>query len=193
MTDLCPKIQHLQLEDYQTKPWKNGKGQTQDIFLLPESADHTGFDLRFALTPIVEEAVFSSFPGADRVIAVIEGDTLELAFDTRIVSLDRFDSHCFDKGLTPVGKPIGGPIRVVNVMARRGIWDIVTCEIMSTLTMSCVDSDLLFLYAISGDSSVTMQGKERLLRTSETLIISGAIDVNAISNGQFLVSHLTRT
>ena len=78
-------------------------------------------------------------------------------------------------------------------MARRGIWDILTCEIMSTLTISCVDGDLLFLYAISGDCSVTMQGKERLLRPSETLIISGAINVNAISNGQFLVSHLTRT
>ena len=55
------KIQYLQLKDYQTKQWKNGKGITHDILLMPEGAGHDSFDVRFALSPIVEEAQFSSF------------------------------------------------------------------------------------------------------------------------------------
>ena len=192
MIDQQPKVRHLELKDYQTKPWKNGKGQTQDIIVMPEGADHANFDLRFALSPIVEEARFSSFPEVDRVITVIEGNILELAFDNGTVSLGRFESHRFDSGLDPIGKPVGDPIRVVNVMARRGVWEIAICEIASELTLSSAEGNLLFLYAISGNSSVTVQGKETVLCPSETLIISDAAEVNVVSNGQFLVSHLTR-
>ena len=185
-----PKIQYLQLKDYKTKPWKNGKGMTQDILLVPEGAGHDSFDVRFALSPIVEEARFSSFPGADRVITVIEGNKLELAFDTTNISLARYESHGFDTGLAPIGKPVDGPILVVNVMVRRGVWGIASCEVLSKINLLCADGDLLFLYAIAGHSTVSLDGKEMLLKTTEALIISDAKDVNLISDGQVLVSHL---
>ena len=191
MTDQNPTVQHLAPQDYQTKPWKNGKGQTHDICLMPEGADHSNFDLRFALSPIVEEAKFSSFSGADRVINVIEGDALELTFDDETVRLEKYDSHRFDTGLSPVGNPLNGPIRVINVMARRGVWDIVSCEIQSELNRSCSDNDLLFIYAISGNSSVILDGKGTRLCASESLMVSGSTDVSISSDGLFLVSHLT--
>jgi environmental stress-induced protein Ves len=190
MPDYEAKIQHLRLKDYKTKPWKNGKGVTQDILLMPEGAGHDSFDVRFALSPIVEEAKFSSFLGADRVITVIEGNKLELAFDATTVSLERYESHGFDTGLTPIGKPIDGSVLVVNVMARRGIWDIASCEVKSDYKVSCVDGDMLFLYGVSGDTSVSLEGKETALNSTETLLISGATDATIVSDGKFLVSHL---
>lgn len=192
MNALNPTVRHLTREDYQTKPWKNGKGQTQDILLIPDGADHSNFDLRFALSPIVEEAPFSSFPGADRVINVIEGDTLKLAFDGQTIRLDKYDSHRFDTGLSPVGTPLGGPIRVVNVMARRGVWDIVVCEIQSKCSLTCDDNDLLFIYAICEESAVSVDGKQSRLYESETLIATGAASVEMSSEGLFLVSKLAQ-
>ena len=193
MTTKKTFVRHLTQKDYQTKPWKNGKGQTQDVFLMPENADHSNFDLRFALSPIVTEAQFSSFPGADRVISVIEGNVLELAFETETVRLNKYDSHRFDTGLSPIGKPLGDPIRVVNVMARRGIWNIIRCEIASTMNVTCDDKDLLFIYAISGHSSATLDGETKHLCPTETLITSGPNKVDVLSEGLFLISQLAPT
>ena len=190
MSSLKTSIRHLTREDYQTKPWKNGKGQTQDVFLIPEDADHSNFDLRFALSPIVTQAQFSSFPGADRVISVIEGDTLELAFETETVLLNRYDSHRFDTGLSPIGKPLGDPIRVVNVMARRNIWSIIFCKLVSTINVTCGANNLLFIYAISGDCSVTVDGEKQHLCPTETLITFGPAQVDGLSKNRFLVSQL---
>lgn len=126
------EILHIRSENYTKRPWKNGLGTTQNILMLPEGADDDTFDLRIALTPIVEDAIFSSFENIDRVITVIEGEALELEFDGKKETLKQYESLQFDSGLTPMGRPARG-VKVINVMARHQHWKIEMCDIMQDL------------------------------------------------------------
>lgn len=185
-----PNIRHLTLADYHTKPWKNGKGLTQDILLLPEGADHANFDLRFALSPIVEDGLFSAFNGVDRVITMIEGNALELEFGPTCSRIELFGSLRFDTGVAPMGRPIGGPVRVINVMARRGIWDISDCKITTALNINLNDGDLLFIHAISNGCIVRIGTTSVVLGLSDTAVVSGAFEVKSNGSGQCLVVHI---
>lgn len=192
MQDLLPQILHLTPQEYETKPWKNGKGKTHDIFMFPKGADHSSFDLRFALSPIIEKGVFSSFPGADRVITVIEGEGLNLEFEDKTVNLQSFESLSFDTGLAPIGDPIGGFVRVVNVMARRNVWKIERCEIMAEVDVSCEQGEIMFVFAINGDWLASTVETKTDLKQGGSLFISkrSSLKVNSLSGGQVLFAHL---
>jgi environmental stress-induced protein Ves len=190
MSELPSQIQHLTLQDYQTKPWKNGKGKTQDILLLPKGSGHFDFDLRFALTPIVEKGIFSSFPEADRVITLIEGEGLSLEFDDKIENLRLFDSLYFDTSLAPVGEPIGGSVRVINVMVRRAVWEINCCKVVAELQASCGQGEMILLCALSDDCSVLIDGVEKILLRYDSLIVTDKCTVKASSQSPILYAHI---
>lgn len=190
MAELSFRFRHVIPADYQRKPWKNGRGQTLDILLLPENSAHANFDLRFALSPISEDGPFSSFPGVDRVTTMVEGTALELLFDASRRRLEKFKPCRFDAGLTPTAKLIDGPSRVINVMARRDVWDVVECDVTSGVNRYCDEGDLLFLYAVSGASSVTAGEFEMTLGSSESLFITDAREAIALSGGCVVFAHL---
>ena len=195
MENTLPGTQFLTRQDYHTKSWKNGKGQTHDIFLYPEGTGHNNFSLRFALSPIVEEGVFSSFEGADRVITLIEGDGLNLRFDEKTEELKPFQSLKFDTGLTPTGVPVGGPVRVVNVMARRGSWEILDCKPVTHLHETCRKNELIFFFVITPDWHVQTNEQEIRLEPYACAIVSGEnhIQANSAANGTGLYARLRQS
>lgn len=124
-------IRHLPASGYDAQPWKNGTGTTDEICRLPEGASRDDFALRASRASITEPGAFSAFPGVDRVITLIEGEGLSLDFGDRITRLAPEEPFRFDSGLMPVGVPKGGPVRVVNVMARRSAWFIASARIVT--------------------------------------------------------------
>jgi environmental stress-induced protein Ves len=64
----------------QTMPWKNGKGSTKQILIEPKTAqfpnDH--FLWRLSSAPILEDGLFSLFPGYQRLLMVIQGAGIKL-------------------------------------------------------------------------------------------------------------------
>lgn len=142
-------LQHLPFEGYDSKPWKNGRGITHDIALIPPNAGHDNFDLRFALSPITEDGVFSAFPGIERVITLIEGAGLALEFADRQERLEPDASLQFDSALTPFGRPQGGTVMVINVMARRGLWQIARCTVITDgQDYRCAADGMFFVFCI---------------------------------------------
>lgn len=65
----------LKNSEYQTAPWKNGKGTTREIFRFPKEDP---FKLRISVADIVESGPFSKFEGCQRVIVQLSGGTMEL-------------------------------------------------------------------------------------------------------------------
>lgn len=124
-------IRHLPASGYDARPWKNGTGTTDEICLLPEGANREDFSLRVSRATIADPGAFSSFPGMDRVITVIEGNGLTLDFGAQVANLAPEEPFRFDSGLTPVGAPTEGPLRVVNVMASRSEWMISAVRIVA--------------------------------------------------------------
>lgn len=118
---MLPEL-HLKSQDYQTLPWKTGSGATDEVWLWPPEATRDAFSIRVSRAPITSKGTFSSFPGADRIITLIEGHALSLTFEEDRQELRPFAPFRFDTGRAPIGDPHAGPVKVFNVMAKREDW-----------------------------------------------------------------------
>ncbi|MEE9335426.1 MAG: HutD family protein [Granulosicoccaceae bacterium] len=184
-------LQHIPFEQFEAKPWKNGLGTTYDIALLPNGADHTSFDLRFALSPIVEDNVFSAFPGIERVITPVEGEGLGLEFDDAKTQLSLYQSFRFDSALTPMGKPVSGPIKVINAMARRDSWNILSCDVTERVEHEISDGEILFLFVL-GCCSVHTGEEQALINKHGAVLVTGAtrVSISSVAGTRVLCAHL---
>lgn len=105
-------VRLLRDADRRDVPWKNGQGTTRDILVAGGA--------RVSLARLDREAPFSSFPGRDRTILLVEGDGFTLRFADRERRLDRrFDPYGFAGEETPQARIVGGPCRALNVMTER--------------------------------------------------------------------------
>ena len=181
-------LTHIPFAHFDKKPWKNGLGTTHDIVLAPEGADHSTFDVRCALSPIVEDNVFSSFPGVERVITPIAGAGLDLEFEDSRVRLACCESYRFDSGLSPMGRLLDDPVTVVNVMARTGVWRIERCEIVSSFQQDVASEDLVFVFAL-GDTMVRSEAGQVSLAKHDALLAHGKGTVQWDEN--VLFAHLS--
>ncbi|BBD41049.1 hypothetical protein Amn_pb00400 (plasmid) [Aminobacter sp. Y103A] len=146
-------ILHLPATGYVTMPWKNGTGSTEEICLLPKGASRDAFELRVSRATISSPDVFSSFAGAERTITLIEGHGLTLQFDDHAVEIAVGQPHSFDSGLTPVGVPKGGQVRVLNVM---DTWQLGMAEILSEETLLQHEPQgPAVVFALRGDSKLS--------------------------------------
>ncbi|MDG3576530.1 HutD family protein [Rhizobium sp. YJ-22] len=149
-------IRYLPATGYVSMPWKNGTGSTDEICLLPPDASRDAFELRVSRAIIATSGLFSAFPGVERTITVIEGEGLALEFDDHDVDLTTGQPHRFDSGLTPVGVPKGGTVRVVNVMAARDAWHLAPAEILTAGTLVQPEPHgLTIVFALRGASELS--------------------------------------
>ena len=181
---------HLREGDYDIKPWKNGLGTTADLFMAPAGATHDTFDLRFSMAPIVEPGPFSSFPSADRRITLIEGNGLDLNFGDHSHHLTPLAPFGFDTELAPMGTPVNGPVRVVNVMARRPKWHIEECNVVSCVSEQVDDGSFCFLFVIDGEWEAT--GSQQAIARREVLLAKGGgrLEIAPSENGQAIFAKI---
>lgn len=118
-------FQVLTLADLPATPWRNGGGVTRELACGPPGATLADFDWRLSLATVAADGDFSSFPGVDRVIALMEGAGMVLR------APDGGFEHRLDRPHAPFTFPgeaglratlIDGPCQDFNVMTRRGRW-----------------------------------------------------------------------
>ncbi|WP_413578650.1 HutD family protein [Bdellovibrio sp. HCB290] len=69
----------LSKKSFISMPWKNGKGQTEQIAIGPEGAVFPNdFSWRISSATVNNDDPFSNFPGCDRFLVVTEGAGLSL-------------------------------------------------------------------------------------------------------------------
>ncbi|HWV09358.1 MAG TPA: HutD family protein, partial [Pseudomonas sp.] len=59
-------------------PWKNGGGETRELAIEPAGAALDEFEWRISSARVTAPGGFSSFPGIDRSLAILNGDGLGL-------------------------------------------------------------------------------------------------------------------
>lgn len=113
----------LRNETMIAKPWKNGGGITTEIAVFPEGAGFDEFEWRVSLATIAASGPFSSFPGIDRSLTLVDGGGVELLVDGgRRVELSRQSPTFNFPGESVVhAKPMEGETNDFNVMSRRGV------------------------------------------------------------------------
>lgn len=71
----------LRASEHKAMPWKNGLGVTHEVALEPSPVDGAQFLWRVSLATIKGSGPFSTFPGIDRSIVALKGDTVKLVID----------------------------------------------------------------------------------------------------------------
>lgn len=108
----------LRPEDGVRQPWRNGGGTTTEI-----ASHHERSRLlwRASIADVAADGPFSDFEGYDRVIMLLEGAGMSLAFGGHPpVRVDRaFAPVPFDGGWPPDCRLIDGPVRDFNLMVDR--------------------------------------------------------------------------
>lgn len=110
----------LNISSLPAQPWKNGGGTTREILCSPKNSDYEHFDWRISLAQVHTSGDFSRFPGVDRHIMLIKGNSMRLIHHEHIHVLHPFQPYPFageDKMacLLPLG-----PTLDLNLMLRRG-------------------------------------------------------------------------
>lgn len=98
-------------------PWRNGAGLTRELWVSP-GADSGVPDWRLSLAELTADALFSPFPGLDRVFLPLAGD-LSLTIEGRVVEAVHHRPVRF-RGEDTVSAEVRTPGRALNLMVRRG-------------------------------------------------------------------------
>jgi len=109
----------LRAAAYRAVPWKNGLGTTREILKHP--AGTADFITRLSIAEVTQSGAFSTFPGTDRIIMLLDGGGFELAFaDGRTHALTtRHVPFLFDGGVPASCMVAGGASQDLNLMVRR--------------------------------------------------------------------------
>ena len=101
-------------------PWKNGGGSTMEIAISPAGAGMMDFDWRISLATITASGPFSSFPGIDRSLMLVDGPSVRLTLDgVRTVVLSASQPMLWFSGEAAVEAQVKGATTDFNVMTRR--------------------------------------------------------------------------
>jgi uncharacterized protein len=101
-------------------PWKNGGGVTHEVAVYPAGSGFDIFDWRVSIARVSTAGPFSSLPGVDRRLAVLEGTLSIVIGGQREAQLSPEAEPLSFAGEESVrAHPVGGPVTDLNVMTRR--------------------------------------------------------------------------
>ena len=114
---------HMRLIDFAdlpATPWKNGGGVTRELACYPPGASFDDFLWRVSIADVSKSGPFSTFPGIDRIIALLEGEGMDLQFEDG-------ESHALTEPCRPfrfrgedrLHAELAAPSRDFNLMLRR--------------------------------------------------------------------------
>lgn len=113
----------LKSADHKRMPWKNGGGETVEVFVHPPGAGLSDFDWRVSMAHVAADGPFSCFEGIDRTLALLEGEGMRLAIEGRgeVLLTSASPPLSFPADAPTQAVLSGGPITDLNVMTRRGV------------------------------------------------------------------------
>lgn len=190
LTNVVNDMRLIGFEQLQPLPWKNDGGVTRELHSYPAAASFDDFSWRVSIADVTRSGAFSSFPGVDRVITLLEGDGMQLLSTSgEPTSLMRLQPHRF-RGEEQVCAQLDGAACLdFNLMLRRGaatgaveIW-----HGDQELPNGC---DLLFCLQGRWDVE-TKSGKQITLEQRQTLVIegkTGGVSLRSLQAGSIVIS-----
>ena len=161
----------LRAENHKRMPWKSGGGETTEIAVFPEGAGLSDFDWRVSMARVDGDGPFSSFPGIDRTIAILEGAgiVLDVAGNAarRLTAED--EPHRFPADRPTSAALIGGSVLDFNVMSRRGRVAHSVHGISASL--SAGPGGVRLVFCASGSLNIRMDGADLTLERHDAALL----------------------
>lgn len=165
-------MQILRAANYKVMPWKNGLGSTTEIAIFPADAKLDDFDWRVSMAQVTSDGAFSSFPGIDRTLLVIDGAGIDLdVAGYASVRIDRGTIHSFPGDQPTSAILIDGSIKDLNVMSRRGLVSQHVRRINVMKRQDFIVSAQTFLFVEHGTAIVRSAATVDSLSTHDALLV----------------------
>jgi environmental stress-induced protein Ves len=164
----------LRAADYRRMRWKNGGGWTIELAVAASVDDTAVFDWRVSIAEIEGDGAFSTFPGCDRHIALLDGAGMELRFDAApAIRLDqRLKFARFPGEWQTEGRLLGGPVRDFNVIFRRDAFavEVLHRPLVGPMVFLPEAATTWFVHIVGGQAALKdISGME--LSTGESLLL----------------------
>jgi len=145
-------------------PWANGKGTSYEVASNRDASNQWSW--RVAIAPVVEDGPFSSLPGIDRQLVVINGNGMVLEVDGKTVDCLPSQVVAFSGDATAYARLIDGPSVDLGLMTARDV--IAGSLIVVTSVGGVIESDLIVAI---GDTNVEDEsGVHYGLKTMDALL-----------------------
>lgn len=192
---------HYRASDYRTMPWKNGAGTTTELARDLEG-EHYGW--RLSIADVTDDGEFSTFPGRQRIISVVEGAGMRLTTDgAHSGRLLPYENHTFDGNARTTCELINGPVRDFNLIYRPDTYDAQAAWLAlpdSRTFQTAAETVLVYNHSPGAMVRLSHQGaadREFPLSSGELLRVGGLdaaaeISVSAVVEGHCAVLELHR-
>jgi len=171
-------------------PWKNGGGVTRELCSYPATASFDQFIWRVSIADVTQSGPFSSFPGVDRVITLLQGEGMQLlSADGDRTLLTPLQAHRF-RGEEQISAQLEGVACLdFNLMLRRG-------AATGSVDIWHADQDLAhgcnLLFCLQGRWDVLTAGGEQVsLEPRQSLICEqklGQLSLRSLQAGSIVIS-----
>jgi len=157
-------------------PWKNGGGTTLELAVDPPGATlETGFRWRLSSAEVASSGPFSSFPGIERWLLLLEGEGFDLDFGSRgqVRLTEPLATIRFSGDWPVTASLVGGPCTDFNVMVdpRRCQARVESFHLASPHTLSWPAGASLLAFVAGGTVHVPEMdlhlGQRHLLRVDD--------------------------
>ncbi|HXV30858.1 MAG TPA: HutD family protein [Sinorhizobium sp.] len=183
----------LRASDYRHMPWKNGGGETVEIAASPERATVSDFDWRVSMATVASDGAFSSFPGIDRTLSILEGAGLTLVIEGRSPKLLTVADPplSFPADVPTSARLAEGAVTDLNVMTRRHALRhrVKRLHVEGTLPITTNARELV-LFCHRGSVALATEGVSATLHALDTAILQhpAALTLSAeIASEVFLI------
>ena len=164
----------IRAADCRRMPWKNGGGETIEIAVSPAGAGLDDFDWRVSMARVEVDGPFSTFPGIDRTLAILEGEGMMLEIEGRSPGTLTVGSLplSFPADVATAASLIAGPISDLNVMSRRGrsTHSVTRFAVREPVELVAA-ADATFILCQAGNAHAVADGEELEIGRFDALLI----------------------
>lgn len=168
----------LRTAGYVALPWKNGLGISRVIAAQPRGAGYDTLLWQVSMTDITADCPFSDLAGMDRRFMLIEGSGVQLAFRDEATGVNQ--RHAAAAQFAPVEfrgdwkthcRLTNGPVKVLNVMTRRGQADAVIGVKRWSGSMLCMQRPGESLLAVMLEGRAQIAGEAAPLAPNDAVLL----------------------
>lgn len=151
-------------------PWKNGGGETTELFIYPQGQED--FNLRLSVAKVHQNGPFSQFKDIDRWLIILSGDGVSLEFHDRVITLDQSSEPLWFKGEENIfSKLLGESVTDFNVMMRRGYGIASVQKVVGNHLSLVSQHDHFFIYQLKSESLIILEKGESFTTQDDEVII----------------------
>ncbi len=146
-------------KQFKTIPWKNGKGQTQEL-CINDGGTIDLFDWRISIASVTQDGTFSNFPNYQRKLILIKGNGIKLIHDENKTNMlnNVLDMASFNGKSITRTELVDGSIFDFNVMTHEDKYNCKVDTYVDTRRINISKCDICFIYNLDGE--VNVKGEE---------------------------------